>query len=66
MGKTVIFKRLTHLPRERMFEDYIKELIFIYEENGSSLTFLTEARARNQENLQAFKAAQKRERALLH
>ena len=32
MGKTAIFKRLTHLPRVRMIEDYIKELNFIYED----------------------------------
>ena len=63
MGKTVIFKRLTHLPRVRMFEDYIKEFNFIYENNQLFLTFLKEARERNRENLQAFKAAQKRERA---
>ena len=61
MGKTAIFKRLTHLPRVRMFEDYIKELNFIYEANELSLTFLKEARERHRENLQAFKAAQKRE-----
>ena len=47
MGKTAIFKRLTHLPRVRMFEDYIKELNFIYEANELSLTFLREVRARN-------------------
>ena len=34
MGKTAIFKRLTHLPRVRMFEDYIKEFNFIYEANN--------------------------------
>ena len=34
MGKTAIFKRLAHLPRVRMFEDYIKKLTFIYEANN--------------------------------
>ena len=34
MGKTARFKRLTHLPRVRMFEDYIRELNFIYEVNN--------------------------------
>ena len=38
MGKTAIFKRLTHLPRVRMFEDYIKELNLIYEGHPKKLT----------------------------
>ena len=51
MGKTAIFKRLTHLPRVRILEDYIKELTFIYED----LISLTSWRKLERETEKSFK-----------
>ena len=44
IGLTAIFKRHCHLPRVRILEDYIKKLIFIYEDN---FDILEKSRVRN-------------------
>ena len=62
-GITAKFKRPCHLPRVRILEDYIKKLIFIYEDNFDNLKKSRKLERESENNLQAFKAAQKSKRA---